>query len=83
MEFLTTFRSRNDAIGWAKYLKSNGVAAKTVNKPSGLSGSCGLAVKSAVEQDRFTYLRSQYQGRVGTTYIILRDKGITKFSQFN
>lgn len=82
MEFLTTFRSRNDAIGWSKYLKMSGVVAKTVNKPSGLSGSCGLAVKSTVEQDRFTYLRSQYQGRVGTTYIILREGGRTKFSQF-
>ena len=82
MEFLTTFRSRNDAIGWAKYLTMSGVVATTVNKPAGLSGSCGLAVKSVAEQDGFIYLKDEYKGRVGTTYIILRDKGKTKFSQF-
>ncbi|MGN0771860.1 MAG: hypothetical protein ACI4MI_04675 [Christensenellales bacterium] len=82
MEFLTTFRSRNDAIGWASYLKRNNVVALTVNKPSGLSGSCGLAVKSIVDADRLVNLKNSYRGRVGVTYQIVRENGKPKFTQF-
>lgn len=65
MEYLiVSFRSRNETIGFYKFLSRQGFSAEVVNTPKEAGVGCGLSVKvSKNVYGALRYLLMQYNGK--------------------
>lgn len=72
MQFVISFRSRNDAMAFARFLSSKAIKNQLINKPRSVSGSCGLAVLANVDKNRLMEVVGTYKGRLGNIYELQR-----------
>ncbi len=76
------FRSRNEALAMYEYLKARGVSCSTMNAPRSLMKSCGVAIRTNINESSLLKLINGYPKNADVkVYAVTSTFGGTSYRQ--